>query len=167
MNLPIVIRQLGILLLLLGGMLLLHGGVATGYWMTGSEGEEAALWSFLTAGGISLLLGGLAYSWFRTGSREIGRREACLLVVLSWFVGAVVSAIPFACWSIYCPLPQSSMLDGAVDPFFEAMSGLTTCGATILTDIEALPRSVAVKATRSRSRTTSCSPSTGWCRRCG
>ena len=37
---------------------------------------------------------------------------------------------------------EAGMLDGVIDPFFEAMSGLTTCGATILTDIEALPRSI-------------------------
>ncbi|MEC8321770.1 MAG: TrkH family potassium uptake protein [Planctomycetota bacterium] len=142
MNLPIVIRQLGLLLLLLGGALLLHALVAMGYWAAGDDMEEASVWAFLTAGGIAAAVGGLALAWFRGVSREIGRREACLLVVLAWLSGAVVSAIPFVCWSMYCSLPQSGMLDGVVDPFFEAMSGLTTCGATILTDIEALPRSV-------------------------
>ena len=82
--------------------------------------------------------------WFCGAIREIGRREACLLVVSAWVIGAIISAIPFAGWSMFCSLPEADMLDGVVDPFFEAMSGLATCGATILTDIEALPRSILI-----------------------
>ena len=43
MNLPIVIRQLGLLLLLLGGALLLHAFVAMGYWAAGDDMEEASV----------------------------------------------------------------------------------------------------------------------------
>lgn len=142
MNFPMVVRQLGLLLLLLAGVLLVHAGVAAALWAGGDADEEAAMWAFLSASGISALFGGMGMFSFRGAVKEIGRREACLLVVMSWLLGAMVSAIPFACWASYCALPQASMLDGVVDPFFEAMSGLTTCGATILTDIEALPKSV-------------------------
>ena len=142
MNFPMVFRQLGLLMLLLAGLLLVHAGVAGMYLAGGDEAEKAAVWAFLTAAGIAGLLGAGAMFAFRGTVREIGRREACLLVVASWLIGAIVAAIPFAGWSMYCSLPQAGMLDGVVDPFFEAMSGLTTCGATILTDIEALPRSI-------------------------
>ncbi|MHC4794246.1 MAG: potassium transporter TrkG, partial [Planctomycetota bacterium] len=142
MNFPMVFRQLGLLMLLLAGLLLLHAGVAGIYLAGGDEAEKAAVGAFLTAAGIAGLLGIGTMFAFRGTVKEIGRREACLLVVASWVIGAIVSAIPFAGWSMYCSLPQAGMLDGVVDPFFEAMSGLTTCGATILTDIEALPRSI-------------------------
>ena len=142
MNIPMVVRQIGLLLLLLSAALLVHAATAAGYWAAGDVAEEAAMWAFLTASGIAAVLGASGMSRYRNAVQEIGRREACLLVVLSWLIGAMVSAIPFACWSMYCPLPEAGMLDGVIDPFFEAMSGLTTCGATILTDIEALPRSI-------------------------
>ena len=142
MNFPMVFRQLGLLLLMLGGLLLVHAGVAAIYLANGDEAEEAAVGAFLTAAGIAAMFGFGSMYAFRGAVREIGRREACLLVVTAWVIGAVVAAIPFAGWSLYCSLPQAAMLDGVVDPFFEAMSGLTTCGATILTDIEALPRSI-------------------------
>lgn len=142
MNIPMVVRQIGLLLLLLSAALLVHAGVAAGYWAAGEAAEESAVWAFLTASGIAAVLGAIGMRRYRNAVQEIGRREACLLVVLSWTIGALVSAIPFACWSMYCPLPEAAMFDGFVNPFFEAMSGLTTCGATILTDIEALPRSI-------------------------
>lgn len=142
MNLPIVVRQLGRLLVLFASLLLGHAGFAAIRWWMGHDGEQAAMWAFLSASGIAALLGFVSILSCRHASRDIGRREACLLVVLSWFVGAVVASIPLRCWSLYCTEPSAAMLDGVVDPFFEAMSGLTTCGATILTDIEALPHSI-------------------------
>ena len=142
MNIPIVVRQLGRILLLFSLLLLVHAAVAFGLRLAGDEGENIAIQAFLTAAIISGAAGLLAMFWYRGASREIGRREACLLVVLAWVVGATVAAIPFASWSVYSDLPHAAMLGGVVNPFFEAMSGLTTCGATILTDIEALPRSI-------------------------
>lgn len=142
MNIAIVVRQLGRLLFLFALLLLGHAVFAAVRWGTGHAGEQAATWAFLTAVGIAGLLGFACSLVGRRSQRDIGRREACLLVVLCWFVGAVVAAIPLRCWASFCNEPSASMLDGVVDPFFEAMSGLTTCGATILTDIEALPHSV-------------------------
>ena len=44
MNFPIVIRQLGLLVLLLAATLLAHAGVAGVLWASGDDAEEAALW---------------------------------------------------------------------------------------------------------------------------
>ena len=142
MNIAIVVRQLGRLLFMFVLLLLGHAAFATARWGMGHAGEQAATKAFLTAAGIAAVLGGVAFLVGRGSQRDIGRREACLLVVLCWFVGALVAAIPLRCWAVFCDEPSAAMLDGFVDPFFEAMSGLTTCGATILTDIEALPRSI-------------------------
>ena len=113
MNFPIVFRQLGLLLLLLAATLLAHAGVAGIYWNAGDEAEEAALWAFLTAAGVASVLGGIGMFWFRGAIREIGRREACLLVVSAWLIGAIIAAIP--CASIGGRKPRSLQPQGGPD----------------------------------------------------
>jgi len=53
---------------------------------------------------------------------QIFRKETIAVAGLSWFLAGMIGAIPF--WV--------SGLLGPIDAFFEAMSGLTTCGATVL-----------------------------------
>ena len=64
---------------------------------------------------------------------ELSVREGFLIVALTWVVSSVLGALPF-------------MISGAIpsftDAFFETMSGFTTTGASILKDIEALPKSL-------------------------
>jgi len=66
---------------------------------------------------------------------ELSLREGFLAVSLTWVLCSLLGALPF-------------MISGAIpsltDAFFETMSGFTTTGASILTDIEALPRSLLV-----------------------
>ena len=146
MNFAVVIHQLGRLLLLLTAFLLACAVFSFVEIQVESEYmallEKPAMLAFLTAAGVSGVLGLVGVLATRNRPRDIGRREACLLVVSSWVVGALVSCIPFASWSAYCNQPEASLFAGFANPFFEAMSGLTTCGATILSDIEILPRSV-------------------------
>ena len=63
---------------------------------------------------------------------EISNREGILTVVLTWVIAAILASIPFM---------ASGMLDPA-GAFFEAMSGLTTTGATALPEIEGWPVSL-------------------------
>lgn len=65
--------------------------------------------------------------------KDLGQREALLVVVLAWFAVSGFGALPFL-WS-----PHFSSL---TDAFFESASGFTTTGATILTDVEVLPPSL-------------------------
>ncbi len=64
---------------------------------------------------------------------SINRRESYLVVTLSWIIFSLLGTIPL-------------LLDGHCDSmssaFFESMSGFTTTGATIIPDVEALPRSI-------------------------
>ena len=69
--------------------------------------------------------------------RELGIREGFLVVTLTWLVAAAMGALPY----IFSSEPQ---VDGIVDAYFESMSGFTTTGASVLTDIEALPRSLLI-----------------------
>ena len=87
----------------------------------------------------ALLISGIGTSFFglllwlatrRSEIAELGKREGYLIVTLGWIVMAIFGALPFI---FYGAIPSYT------DAFFETMSGFTTTGATILTDIEILP----------------------------
>ncbi|MCO4770245.1 MAG: TrkH family potassium uptake protein [Deltaproteobacteria bacterium] len=61
---------------------------------------------------------------------ELGTRDAIFIAAFGWIVISAVSALPFV---LHGAIPSFT------DAFFEMMSGYTTTGATILTDIEAVP----------------------------
>ncbi|MDD2454677.1 MAG: potassium transporter TrkG, partial [Synergistaceae bacterium] len=88
---------------------------------------------------ISMILGltfsGLLFVAGRhhTDYKTVGIRDAFAVVSLSWIFASVVGALPYYIYG---------MAPAYTDAFFEAMSGFTTTGASILTDIEAHPKSL-------------------------
>jgi trk system potassium uptake protein TrkH len=64
---------------------------------------------------------------------ELTIREGFLTVTLSWVTLSLLGSIPFM---------VSGFIPGFTDAFFETMSGFTTTGASVLTNIEALPKSL-------------------------
>lgn len=64
---------------------------------------------------------------------DTGRREGMVSVTLSWFVIAFLGMLPYYLGGFIPRLP---------DAFFETISGLTTTGATILVDVESLPKGI-------------------------
>lgn len=87
----------------------------------------------------ALLVSGLGTSLFglilwvatrKSDIAELGKREGYLIVTLGWIAMTIFGALPFI---VYGAIPSYT------DAFFETMSGFTTTGATILTDIEILP----------------------------
>ena len=89
--------------------------------------DEAILATFAT--GLALFLTG------RRSRRELLPRDGFLLVSLVWTVLPAFGALP-----LMIHLPALSFTDA----YFEAMSGLTTTGATVLTGLDALPLSINV-----------------------
>ena len=73
---------------------------------------------------------GLPLWWFSPWDHELTFRDAVIIAVFGWVVISAVSALPFM---IHGSIPAFT------DAFFEMMSGYTTTGATILTDIESIP----------------------------
>ncbi|MDY6764813.1 MAG: TrkH family potassium uptake protein [Halobacteria archaeon] len=67
--------------------------------------------------------------------RELGSREAFLMVSLVWFAIALVGAVPFV-------LADKGVLGQPVNALFESMSGITTTGATVIGDFGVHSRSV-------------------------
>lgn len=92
--------------------------------------REVGFQSFLISAAIAIGLGVLIKKGFST-SKEPTVKESFIIVTLGWITAAAVGALPFLL-SGTCPT--------YTDAFFEAMSGFTTTGATVLGDIEALSK---------------------------
>jgi trk system potassium uptake protein TrkH len=75
-------------------------------------------------------LAGLILAGRQVNYQDIGYREGFAVAALGWFLTAVFGSLPFV---------LSGAIPHPIDAFFETMSGFTTTGASILTDIEALP----------------------------
>ena len=76
--------------------------------------------------------------WWLTRSKnslkqQLRTREGFLMVAASWITASAVGAVPFV---------LSGTIPSYTDAFFETISGFTTTGASILTAIETIPRSV-------------------------
>lgn len=92
-----------------------------------------ALNPFLVTMGVSVLAG---EALCRVGTEgRLGPREAFLMVAVTWFAVAAIGAIPFV-------LAGTGSLSHPVNALFESMSGITTTGATVITDFELHERSI-------------------------
>lgn len=97
-------------------------------------GYGERFWPYLACAAIVAALG-LTLERLGRGGGPIGFREGFLVVALTWLVAALLGALPYL-------LSGEAQIDRPVDAYFEAMSGFTTTGATVLTDFEALDRSL-------------------------
>lgn len=89
----------------------------------------------LLVSGSGILLLGLIL-WFsnkKLDQNSIGKREGYIIVSMAWVVISLFGAIPFV---------LAGTASSYTDAFFETMSGFTTTGATVFTDIEALPKGI-------------------------
>ncbi len=82
-----------------------------------------SMMAFLYSICIAFAIAALLLLWGRGAIGHIGRRESILLVALIWIVTSIISALPFY---------FSRTLNNPVDAYFEAMSGLTTTGSTMI-----------------------------------
>jgi trk system potassium uptake protein TrkH len=95
-------------------------------------GVEAAMASFVAAALATLLLGGLLWLATRPFKRELKTRDGLVLVALIWIALPALAGLPL--WH-YLPINFTRA-------YFEAASGLTTTGATVLSGLEHLPRAI-------------------------
>lgn len=122
-NFKIIHKVLGSLLFIEAFMMLLCLGVSLYY-------KEDDILAFIVAITLTVLAAiGLKYKG-NAAENSMGRRDAYLLVTLTWTVFSLFGALPFII---------SGYLTSYTDAFFETMSGFTTTGATIIDNVEALP----------------------------
>lgn len=87
--------------------------------------------ALIISGSITCIAGLLLWFFTRKNeTKDFGKREGYIIVTSSWIVMSLFGALPFI---IHGSIPNYT------DAFFETISGFTTTGATILSDIEALP----------------------------
>lgn len=143
-DLRVVSRHLGLLLFVLSAFILAVSVFAGFDKASIADHQHADFRALITAALIGVVAGGLLYYAGRTVKAFLGQREAILLVALTWLIGAALAALPFYFWAGYRSdaATDTHAFDSYVDCYFEAMSGLTTTGATILTSISTLPRSL-------------------------
>lgn len=100
-------------------------------------GQDAGFTAFLE--GFLLALGIGAGTWLATrrGRSELHARDGFLLVSTVWAALPALAAIPLLLYYDDVGIPLSF-----TDAYFEAMSGLTTTGATVLSGLDALPASI-------------------------
>ncbi|MCH7702501.1 MAG: TrkH family potassium uptake protein [Planctomycetes bacterium] len=142
MNFSYVLRQLGLLVGVLAVCVMAVAGYAGALWWSGATSERVACYALLATFGLGLVAGLSLWLPQRRREGELGRREALLLVAASWFLGAALAALPFYIWSHLRAASDDGAFSSYVDCYFEAMSGLTTTGATVLTSIAAVPKSL-------------------------
>ncbi len=120
-----VLNILGKLLLVLSLMLLTPVPFSIFY-------HDGVLTSFVISSGLGLLLGSVLVAIFPPDS-DLGFKDGFAIVAFSWLIIALLGALPYRI---------SGAIPSYVDAFFESMSGFTTTGSTILSDIEVLPPSM-------------------------
>lgn len=142
MELRIISRYLGIIVLLLGLSMLLSVPWAFPALGEASHIEETGLIALLGSMLISVVFGGtmLFFGW--TGTEELLRKETMAIVGLSWIAATILGALPLLL-SGSCGNPWEFAT--VVDAVFESASGFTGTGSTIYQDLEnasVLPRCI-------------------------
>ena len=122
MKTKVVIHTVGLMMLVEACLLIIPAVVGMIYH------EQVSVRAFLISAAAAAGAGG-ALSLVKPGGSNIFAREGFAIVGLSWIMLSLFGCLPFVI---------SRQIPDFVDAFFETVSGFTTTGSSILTDIEAL-----------------------------
>lgn len=125
MNYGIVLRVLGIILIIESALMIPSYLIA----LYSNQGDEKA---FLVTIIITLLVG-LIFVRRKKAPMKLNPRDGFAIVTIGWILVSLFGAMP-----LYISKSTSTFIDA----FFEIVSGFTTTGATILSNVEALPNGV-------------------------
>lgn len=97
--------------------------------------EETDFLPFLYAAAITAGTGLILFFFTRKSREQIGWREGYLIVSSVWLVYALFGSLPYL---------LGGYIPSFTDAFFETISGFTTTGASIFTDVESLPHGILI-----------------------
>jgi trk system potassium uptake protein TrkH len=126
MNWKVISRNVGYALLVSALFMLLSVGVSL------LDGHDSALAALLISFLITFIVGIFPFIFVRE-PQAISMKEGYVIICLSWLLSFIFGMLPYALWGGPFTLQNA---------WFESVSGYTTTGATILDDIEALPKSL-------------------------
>jgi len=127
MQLRVIARFISILVLFLG--LSMAGPLLVSFLY-----DDDSTWAFIYSMAITLGPGLLVFvATANTEERPLNHRDGVAIVTLGWVTAGLVGTLPYL---------LSHEIPGFSDAYFESLSGFTTTGASILTDIEALPEGI-------------------------
>ena len=128
MNIKLVLRMLSVILVIISGFMIIPAFIAVLY------NESDALYAILITIAIPIVIFfTIRVLQKKESVNKITHKDGFLFVTLSWAMASFIGALPYY---ISGAIPQFT------DAYFEAMSGFTTTGATILSNIEAMPVSL-------------------------
>jgi trk system potassium uptake protein len=116
------------------GSLVKYVSLATLFPIAIAVGYRESPWPFVIAGLVTFGAG-RALEAVTRGKERVGVREGFLVVAFVWLLVPAFGALPYL-------LSGEEQLGRPVDAYFESMSGFTTTGASVLTDIEGLNHSL-------------------------
>ncbi|MYM63752.1 TrkH family potassium uptake protein [Pseudomaricurvus sp. HS19] len=127
MHFSVIFRVLGILLMLFS--LTLFPPILVSMWFQ-DHNQLAFWWAFI----ITFITGLVIWFPVHRSKQDLRTRDGFLITALFWSVLGLFGSLPF----MFSPGLELSFTNAA----FESISGLTTTGATVITGLDALPRSL-------------------------
>lgn len=126
LNYKIIFHFFGLLLLFNGGFMLIATLISLIY-------RDGVTLKLFLAGLVTLLIGSFAMIATRNHSKEMNKREGYIVVAFGWIVMSLSGTLPYL---------VTESIPTFTEAFFETMSGYTTTGASIINDIEVIPKGV-------------------------
>lgn len=123
-NFRIIARVLSLVIIIEGLFMLLSAAVSFIY-------KEPS--SLLFSAIITIVIGVLTFTPLRDKDKSGGNKEGYIIITSIWLVLSIFGTLPYL---------LSKTIPDFTNAFFESMSGFTTTGATILTDIDSLPHGI-------------------------
>ncbi|OSY88500.1 potassium transporter [Tenacibaculum holothuriorum] len=95
--------------------------------------DEKARWGILNAGIITVTLGLILYFFNKPTNKNIQKKEGYLIVTAGWLILTITGMLPYL---------FTGSIPNITNAFFETISGYSTTGSSILTDIESMPKGI-------------------------
>lgn len=124
MRFNVILRYVGVVMLYVAAFMLVSAVISL------LDGMDSSFYPLILSSLLTALLG-IFPMLFVPKTEQINNKEGFCIVVGAWVLACVVGTFPYMMWG-----GEFSMLNA----WFESVSGFTTTGATILNDVEALPK---------------------------
>ncbi|MGB0891210.1 MAG: TrkH family potassium uptake protein [Flavobacteriaceae bacterium] len=126
LNLKLIYRFLGLTAILNGAFMWIAVPFSIYF-------DETSKWGILNAGIITITIGLLLYFFNKPKSKNLQKKEGYLIVTLGWLILSVTGMLPYL---------LTGSIPNITNAFFETISGYSTTGSSILTDIESMPKGI-------------------------